>query len=1839
MSVLCYNKISQIKAAALTALLLILSAAALKAEETADISSNVSLSGKEAAIEELSQSELNNEIARTYHVTPERIYTWAKDKNTAAISHIRNIIDLTDENGNTALCLAQMDKDQESYRLLLEYGASKDVGCHDDDDPICAIIVGSKLKPHPAGLLLGAAAAAGAAYYGYDEFIKNEKCPSGWSVGYPDVSACGKTGALGWLWDANGSADGKTCGRCQEKTYDTGCSVKYQNVADCGAHAEDGWIYETSGYQGDLFCGICTPKQCPVTDSPATRGSSTMYFTTGHCPKREYMKAENTTHAAWSGEKECFTCNYVCDETTGFALETSCQNNAAGQTGYLCAQDSSSLCWYRAGSIQCPVADSVTARGSSTMYFTSGHCPAREYMKVTTATQEGYSGEKGCYTCNYACDETMGFALEATCEKNKAGFAGYICQKDADTSCWHHAGTGGGDDDTSKRACDQGYETTYQTAAECAAILGGRINPDSWNYEQNGYSGEEKCGKCTALPCTQGSTEYTSFDKCPAVPNANTKGIIQVGYSGNVGCFECLYTCVNSAGAYDTYDECKAANATYQCDEISHGCYYKGTPAPCTTGSTAYTNVAACGASGATGWTWEQGTEKSGELYCNICTKKTCTGSYTTEHQTVADCGSTGAQGWTITQSGMSGDDKCTICNKNSCTGTQPSTDANAACQSTFYATATRVPNTGNFNGNDQCYVCSYQCGASYFSSQSSCLADNRGYACSQDSVSKCWYKTTTQLTCPSGSSTAYSNKASCPEDSGATITGSHANGSYSGPNACYVCDYSCASDAYPSLSSCRDNYAWTCTKSDYANCYFRQSAASCYEGSTNSSASSCALKVGANVTGTTANGYYSGTSPCYTCNYECIFKSSSDCAGTNNGYSCTYNSSSGCYVRISAKTCPSGTSTAPTCITDACVTSSIVETSDYAGDTSCKKCSYTCNLGDSCVSSSVTGDGYNYTQVTTGCYRKEIKACTTGSTDFTKAEDCVTMGGNADSWVILCSGYSGETPCCACTNAVCPTGSNTNCTGDESGSYAGNKPCYLCTETAAVSSVNEPEVTSFQTPVNLELTDQNSIKQTEYLIETTASNQHFAGQSAAEGDTVNLSAEGKETKVVGSVVNKIKLGETGTDNVVYAAKSQNSAYNAKVSSAAETNAVIAIEDNGSGNVIYGLHAKENAVNTSAQNLNEDSIVYSEISLKTATDKEAYGLYAGNNAENTAVDDKTLGTVTSKISLEGSGAGSLYGIYSEAGRATNIASPRITGIVTVNQTGTGDAYGLYAKDGDIINNGTVNVSTNQGTAYGLYLENGAGNTVENSGEISVTSQNGTAYGIYVKDGGTENNGVTVINSGTINATGNDDSRGIKIAENGINATISNTGKIIVNGSNDNQSLKIDLGGATLSNSGEITFISAQNLNALNGQNVLEKGGTYISKEGLSGDLGVGVSVVQEGFKDTYVAENAVQSENVEDLKLSSQSAMFNTSLKQNQNGAYDVISERRGFENFTPNASIAAYLEENYRQNRLEELYGSLKTAATDETLSEDILNKTGADFLINLPQENINALRHAGETIVDSVIKDTDEQIRIVSGADYYFQDADGRKGATGYETSAATAYMFGDKRLNNKNRLGLGLAFMQLNSSYDNGADRKENFISVFLPWVHKFTDRLRLASVLSLGYGYGDYDRSNKREADINDYIYALNNKLVYSLNLADYAELEPALILNAVGYYQDDMDEGDLVVKGGNHLSVEAGLGLFVKKDFKSDKYGKLTTRLGGIYYHELADPYNKIRAGFKGGVGSYAINDFADIYSRDRAVLSAMLDYEYKKIALYAKYYRLLQKNKAQNFDLGLKYNF
>ena len=660
----------------------------------------------------------------------------------------------------------------------------------------------------------------------------------------------------------------------------------------------------------------------------------------------------------------------------------------------------------------------------------------------------------------------------------------------------------------------------------------------------------------------------------------------------------------------------------------------------------------------------------------------------------------------------------------------------------------------------------------------------------------------------------------------------------------------------------------------------------------------------------------------------------------------------------------------------------------------------------------------------------------------------------------------------------------------------------------------------------------------------------------------------------------------------------------------------------------------ENYDCVSAGGMSVNNIIRSN---QTAINQDITGSEDGYGMKDTASIENGTNIVTGttgSIELNHYGSGTAYGMYgASSGSVTNETGATIK----IHSYNGGNAVGMYTNvGGKVTNAGIIEITGNAENAYGIYGE--GQNTITNSGDISVEGKN--AYGIYVKDG----TGTTVTNeegaSITVNSDENGQTHGIYIDQNALDAKVNNYGTITINGEVKEGQSGITLNGAELHNYSRMAFSGAADLNALDGKIYLEDGGVY-EAESLEGELNVGTSTVMGGNQDTYIQEGSLQVSDTDGLELASESALFTANKQQNADGSYDVVMNRRNFNEFTDNASLGSYLEQNYKEGYLEGMFDEIKGAGDEQSTQSNIADQAGLNTMLNFADENFQVIRSLNRNMADTILKPSDEPYRVVAGYDNYNLETDSKGLLSGYDLSSNSMYTFGDKRLNNKNRLGLGIGYTKLSTSYDDGGDRDLNIVNIFVPYLHKFSDNLRLASIASVGYGWGEYDRGSERDSDITDIFYGLTNELRYTIDLNGFAELEPALMLNALGYSEEGFDEGSegLRTKRTNNLSVEGGVGLFLKKNVKMEKYGKLGFKIGGVYYHEFATPYDKIQAQHNGANGWYYINDYANLYQRDRAVLEAAVDYEYKDISLYAKYNYLIQKNDPQLFDLGVKYKF
>lgn len=92
-------------------------------------------------------------------------------------------------------------------------------------------------------------------------------------------------------------------------------------------------------------------------------------------------------------------------------------------------------------------------------------------------------------------------------------------------------------------------------------------------------------------------------------------------------------------------------------------------------------------------------------------------------------------------------------------------------------------------------------------------------------------------------------------------------------------------------------------------------------------------------------------------------------------------------------------------------------------------------------------------------------------------------------------------------------------------------------------------------------------------------------------------------------------------------------------------------------------------------------------------------------------------------------------------------------------------------------------------------------------------------------------------------------------------------------------------------------------------------------------MSVSEKTVMGSFGDEYVLSGSLQAENINDLNLKSKSAMFEANSQKNENGGYDVVLNRKDFNELLTDGEMAELLENNYADENGSAIFDSLKQA------------------------------------------------------------------------------------------------------------------------------------------------------------------------------------------------------------------------------------------------------------------------------------------------------------------------
>ena len=625
---------------------------------------------------------------------------------------------------------------------------------------------------------------------------------------------------------------------------------------------------------------------------------------------------------------------------------------------------------------------------------------------------------------------------------------------------------------------------------------------------------------------------------------------------------------------------------------------------------------------------------------------------------------------------------------------------------------------------------------------------------------------------------------------------------------------------------------------------------------------------------------------------------------------------------------------------------------------------------------------------------------------------------------------------------------------------------------------------------------------------------------------------------------------------------------------------------------------------------------------------------AGGDAENSGTisgNEKGVQVVAGTFENSGTISGNTYGIYTKGGTAVNSSN--------INDYGN---YGVYAEGGTVTNNGTIMTTggtgayvTGSGTFYnestitvdgggtGIHV-NGSGAKGYNSGKGTITV-NGNGAAFVVENGGTFSNSGTI----TYNSAANAAFAGGELKEAGELKAAGNGADYIIVGENGTfiNNGTIDLGAAA------VDFDTMKT--GENGKFVVADGGTY-KADSFKGDVVAGSDIVMGGFEDTYVNENSFVGKN-EGMNISSGSYMFDAELKDNGD-VTDVELNRKEFEEIVDDKELADFFETNYGLHNNEKLFDALKGAGNKGEFDYATEVETGKNFYANLTRENMAVLRGLNIQEQSRILEDGLNGSYI--GADYYRTGKDARDGLSGYADNVYSPYIGFGEKLNRNWSIGGTLRAAYADAEYDEAKSSRDNKILLaFMPILYQ-NGGFKFLTMPNVGAGYGTYKRralSGTYEADTLDFYYGLYNHAEYSIDVK-VAELVTEAELNLQGAAMSKAEEDDgLNLDSNSSVSLEAGVGLKLRKRIQLAKERSLMLAIGAKYYHEFLDPYKDLRVGMDGSPVDFGIKAYDEDKNRLKTTAEAV--YRDGDFAVAAEVSHNAEKESSIEGGLGVRYNF
>ncbi len=638
-----------------------------------------------------------------------------------------------------------------------------------------------------------------------------------------------------------------------------------------------------------------------------------------------------------------------------------------------------------------------------------------------------------------------------------------------------------------------------------------------------------------------------------------------------------------------------------------------------------------------------------------------------------------------------------------------------------------------------------------------------------------------------------------------------------------------------------------------------------------------------------------------------------------------------------------------------------------------------------------------------------------------------------------------------------------------------------------------------------------------------------------------------------------------------------------------------------SGKLIYALSGS--AENNGSLNINGS---------------DGYAIWSGNGSTSKN---------NNEINVNGS---SSYGIYIESGGS---ASNELNATINVSAT---KSRGVYMSNGTsgFTNAGDINVTANN--SYGIYAESGAGE-INNTGNI------------YIKEGVTDSYGIYAGAETTINNTGNIISESDSYAVYALgDGTVTNTGSIVgktygveeenTQGASVQSFLMAKTGGKIINN-GIISTNSSMNFDEYtDGTGIISVGenGVYEATS-LKGTVTADSSIVQNAFETLYKTQDSFIGEDL-GLNVISGSYLFNAEKQTNDNGNTDIIMTMKSFDEVVSNKSFANYLNDNYKNEKGENVFNNLKGASSSSLFNQNLAKEFGFNFVPNLAKQKFDTEKLVNREIVDDILEYTPDDDRAVLKFVTLNNDVKEKGIVSNYNNNVNAVYGFKDYSINKNIKVGYGLSLINSDFDSDNYMNGYNNVFEVFAPI--SFNNTYAAVIKPKIGYGWGHYRRqsvNSVHKENTEEYYYGVESKAQKSIDVG-FIDLEPNLGFNITGLYMKDINETNngLKIDGKSLISAESTIGLDLKKKISFNKDQTLLIKVGGTYFHEFGDKY-KTKATVDNMIGKYSI--VSNRMHRNYGLLSVKARYNYNRLSISASANIPLSQDNNDYYLLGIGYNF